>query len=821
MLGFLLAGFALVLFWLGSKRMFTTTLGTMDQLVLPDEKLEAIHNLYRRFNHTDYIQREWALKPGADSQHMVRRYSDSLMMHTLFLRESYAENDPLTDKLDSITLLLQQRQELFVEFIRSRSNLLSNKQIAALAEEITGLLNHPQLQPDTFDHVTEYQIPQDLIRRDTIVQKITIVRSKTFLDWLLNRENESRKDEIFTLPTAEDSSAILRDTSRWAIPADRGTDSIIPQVDELFASHLQLRSKRGSDLIWNELLFLKSTQQLNEQILILLERVESLASISGMEMRVGLYKKLSGDTFWGSFLLALILGILCLLAYLIVTDFVKANTYRLQLVEAREEAERQSRIKERFLSNMSHELRTPLQSIIGYSHLIREKAQPEQKEKEAILFAANHLHQIVNEILDYHRLVADNFKFELKPFHLYSTFMEVIEAMRVQMESKGLELKLTLDTDPDRWMNGDAFRLKQILYNLIGNAIKYTDEGEIHIRLYHVAQQGRNLTCLEISDTGIGISEEGKSRIFHSFEQDPTLNQERYGGTGLGLSIVKQLVDLMDGEIQLKSTLGQGSTFRITLPLAPVSPYESLADIGQDPAESLTSYSVALLDDDPLVLQFCETVLSAAGMVVYPFNRSEDFKKNLTRLHPDLVLTDIRLPDINGYQILEFVRMHQPQIPVIAMTAEALPSDRESLGAAGFRRLITKPFTAATLCSVLSDLIPQVVRTPANALSSHGADELLSLFCATCQDDLDLLNAFLRSDDQKGAQLVLHRLAGRCGQMGFEHWHQAFLEMEKALEENKHSLPAYRENLEQSILEIRTLIREERQEHSDQRNGMP
>ncbi len=298
-----------------------------------------------------------------------------------------------------------------------------------------------------------------------------------------------------------------------------------------------------------------------------------------------------------------------LLVYLIWVDITRSNYYKEQLEKAKEEAEELSKIKQRFLANMSHEIRTPLQSIIGFSEQLKNYHGPHLEAVGAINSSSEHLLHIVNEVLDYSRISSGSLSLVKEPFTLFSVLREVESAMRIQAERKRLTLLLDLEKASDFNLVGDAFRLRQILYNLIGNAIKFTARGYVKITLKTKEDETDVRCTFEIMDTGIGIREEDLKKIFNQFEQASSFIARNFGGTGLGLTIVKSLVEAQGGTLNVTSQPGQGSMFQVDIR------FEKLLEKSIQPkalpqlGAATFSGKVIVVDDDAMILKLCSLIL--------------------------------------------------------------------------------------------------------------------------------------------------------------------------------------------------------------------
>src|SRR5690606_24504477 len=237
-----------------------------------------------------------------------------------------------------------------------------------------------------------------------------------------------------------------------------------------------------------------------------------------------------------------------IMLYLILGDIRRNNAYRLALEAAKEEAEYHAAAKQRFLANMSHELRTPLQSIIGYSEQLKQEHPVEDTKIDAIYQSSEHLLQIVNEILDYSRITSGKIVLNEKPFSVEDLANSVVAVMKTQAHAKGLTLDFNTRILGSGDVLGDAFRIKQILFNLLGNAIKFTDQGKVTLNVSTVVYANKTELNIVIKDTGKGIPAEDLERIFNDFEQSENANSGVYFGSGLGLSIVKAICESMNGD---------------------------------------------------------------------------------------------------------------------------------------------------------------------------------------------------------------------------------------------------------------------------------
>jgi len=397
-----------------------------------------------------------------------------------------------------------------------------------------------------------------------------------------------------------------------------------------------------------------------------------------------------------------------LLVFSIIHDITERNKIKAELLKAKDVAENAALIKSQFLSNMSHEIRTPLNAIIGLTDLlIQENLSLKNSDNlKAVKFSADHLLHIINDILDFSKIEAGKISLEKIDFNLGRLIDSLLKTISVKAKSIGLEIKSHIDKDIPSILVGDPTRLQQILLNLTGNSLKFTKKGFVEIDVTLIKKVGNNINLLfEVKDSGIGIPEHKLEQIFESFTQAYADTSRKFGGTGLGLAISKRLVELQGGSFGVKSKINDGSVFYFTLNFEISYSHEiEKADPIVIVDKKLTGVNILLAEDNPMNQFFAKQLLNKWGVNVDLANNGREAINFLEQKDFDIVLLDLQMPEMNGFDVVERIRdkssnIKDHHIPVIALTADISTETRESVFKSGMDDFILKPFEQKDLYS--------------------------------------------------------------------------------------------------------------------------
>jgi len=489
-----------------------------------------------------------------------------------------------------------------------------------------------------------------------------------------------------------------------------------------------------------------------------------------------------------------------------IMDITDRKNMESALISAKEKAEQAAATRAAFLANMSHEIRTPMNAIIGFSDILldEELSNHQRKQLSTINQSAKSLLHILNDILDSAKLDKGKFQLEYRDFSLVEEVDSVVSTLWLQAQHKGLEIKLNIDKQTQGFYNGVPDRLRQVLTNLVGNALKFTQQGHVTI---DIKSKQEGLLTFSISDTGIGMTQDQLVTIFDAFAQADESMSRRFGGTGLGTTISKQLVELMGGSISAYSELGQGSTFEFSVPLKKIK--SSTLKQHTEVFSELPQLSVLIVDDIEQNLDLLTLILKRNNHVISVARNGEQALLKMQSECFDLVLMDIQMPVMDGLTASKKRRDYElenglPRLPIIALTASVLPQDKKSAEQAGMDGFANKPIDIQQLLTEISRTLATTDIQVAQSALQPAQDLVIDIekgielwgsktalfteiihFINQSKSELETLSTLIQQNEWQNVEQIAHKHKGVAGNLAMSKLMLSLTELESVARKQK------------------------------------
>ena len=607
------------------------------------------------------------------------------------------DDDPAQRKrLKSVKSLVNQKMkniDAFIEFKRIRDSL------------VTASLNWDQLSIAANDSLKLKLLTRttDITTFDTIytpkaVSTNSAVKRK-FFDRLLGRKKVI-KAEPKSLPRVLAKTRTIIDSSY--VPVKDTT--YISHIKKMYNQSVQKQLDTDAELNRREAKLISLNSRMITQLLKIidiLKRAEQVQQEAGAIAASDIGNR-------AVYIISIVAGA-ALLTVILFTVFIfhgirKNSILNNELVRAKQRAEELASVKEEFLANMSHEIRTPLNAIIGYSERLSQ-TELDKKQNEfinAVQKSSDLLLATVNDILDFSKIEAGKLRIDAIPFEPAAIVREVVDTLQLHAEKKHLALQYDTLAIDGLFVTGDPIRLKQILINLTGNGVKFTDKGFVKIICFREDDAENIILKFQVADTGMGVDLDKQELIFDAFSQADASSTRRFSGTGLGLAICKKLVALQNGTIIVESQPDEGSVFTVVIPYLPATE-ERVIQVkqvtGKPNVEQIKDKHLLLVDDDEYNLQLTRMMLDEWGFHYDQVRNGLDAMEMVLHNNYDLVLTDIHMPEVSGLQLTRYIRSIEDKqkstIPVIAFTANVMKDDLDNYLKSGINDFLLKPFTSA------------------------------------------------------------------------------------------------------------------------------
>ncbi|MFI2741357.1 hybrid sensor histidine kinase/response regulator [Zhouia sp. PK063] len=684
----------------------------------------------------------------------------------------FSKNDTLNYQIDSLKYLLDNAQQ--VALLDSVKALL-NKKVNNIVE-LKNLKKSSSLSNEEIEGA---------------IRKLTSLESKlgkvSFEDFVGDPEKLSpqiRKNyqELFQIAN--------RYSERNGQINQKTLDSIIT-VSKLTLNEIRSKSSAQQESIAikeNELL--QNDLMLSQQLRTILSAFEQdlLSNSSQLTNEREQVLKDSINIVTTAAIVGVVLAII--FSIMILNDFWKSQRYRRRLEQANETAGNLLKNREQLISTVSHDLRTPLSTIVGYTELLKN-ASLSHKESyyvNSIKSASSYVTQLVNDLLDFTKLEAGKIHIESVPFSLENIIVETSNSVQSIFTLKPIDLIIDIDERLHRELIGDPFRIRQILTNLVGNAYKFTEKGQIKITAKLLEKFSDTYRiCISVEDTGIGIKRDKQELIFKEFTQAESDTEKKYGGSGLGLTISQKLTTLLNGTLELKSEENKGSIFIIKIPLKVSENHiQNIETTPQKQALHLDLTAV-VIDDDPALLELTSEVLRQQHITVHNFMNASRALENIENITYDLVITDIQMPKMNGFRFAELLKssVHYQNQPIIAMTGRKDMSKELYLDG-GFNEVIYKPYSPDVLIKTIHTIFQEhttTITTPPEEIEvvapmttnenslydltslraflandEDGVEQIIETLHQTTTIDIEVLHNYVTEKDLEGIRDVAHKM---------------------------------------------------------------
>ena len=736
--------------------------------------------------------------------------------HNLDSLRTYITDSVQLHKIDTIELLLERKRWNARRLLDTWKEANTDSLYIVNFERIMAI-------PDTV--INELQVQERIeVKQDTVV----VPRRK--------RGFFRRLAEAFA-PAKEDTSIVVNSTFQvikdTLVNAYNPTDTIVSVLRSIQDSVtwqrkrlMELLIERAANLRYSNSII---TQEIN-QMLRDIEEEEVNASLARLYKKQTLVHAASRKI--GLIAVSSILVALLFLA-LISHDISRSMFYRKQLEKAKLVAENLLRSREKLILTISHDIRAPLSSIMGYIELLQRR-HPDARQQyylENMRSSSDHVLSLVNDLLDYQRLESGQIELHRLPFRVPALFQEIGMSFRPLAEAKNLQLEWVLQPEEmEQVYLGDTIRLRQVVSNLLSNAIKFTDEGKVSliVSIEQVESYQYALVIL-VRDTGPGIPYEERERIFGEFAR--LYGTEQVEGFGLGLSITRKLVQLMHGTLTLESEEGEGSRFKVCVPLPlagnqfmavdmptkEADPEEALPTL--DPSLAGQQVTCLLVDDDPLQLALTEELLKQSQVEVVCCTNPRKVCEWLRSRTFAVVITDIQMPQMDGYQLLRMIRESgmegADRLPVVALSAN-VGKEQEHYREAGFTAFLNKPFTAAQLISLLNELLKVRLEPCAgfdfSSLTAFAGEDseasmgILRTFIEETQKSIEGLMAARAAADRVEAGRIAHKLIPLFAMLGAN----SLVQHLRLLEKQDPELPSntWSQLLDEVVAQAQSLVEE-------------
>ncbi|MDT0678433.1 hybrid sensor histidine kinase/response regulator [Autumnicola musiva] len=716
-----------------------------------NEQLFIVSEITTDLYETENISRRLIQKGAQADSILYRNQIDSIRADMHLLKRTYSDSF-MQSELDSISKLLTQKTENLWELLELRKKDRNTNYYSQVLRELRRV-------DETF--------AQD--NYEGRFQNLKSYQREVLIDWL----EYARKDNAETL-------------------TNKTADSLVNSVKKVLSELEYANRQFQNTVIQKENELLDNDMILNQQLRRFLAKIEQEEREAAITRAQDSQQMLESTS--EIIIIAGIISVLIILIFLILIlqDISRSQRYRVQLEEAKTFAESLLKRREQFMAAITHDLRSPLTTVIGYSDLMNKTGLNNKQNHylDQIKRSSDFILHLVNDLLDLSKLEAGKMLVEKLPFNPKKLIEDTVYNNIPAEENEKIKVIVNTSEETDSEFLSDPFRIKQIIANLVTNAYKFTEIGEISVTAKIRKKSKGNDLIIIVKDTGIGISDEKQEEIFEEFSQENSNIEKQYGGTGLGLTITKSLAHLLKGEIKLKSKPGEGSEFTVIIPVSNIRPStqekEALPEVKAEQVDLSGKKALVVDDENSQLALTCELVKSIGFNCITSKNGKEALEK-LKSDKFDLVLTDIQMPVTDGFQLVKTIRTtpELQQIPVIALSGRREVSS-ETYKEAGFNRNLLKPYRPAELIQTIAEIFKVDIQQKKNKkqkqknksreynlediyLFSGGDDEamkvILKAFLESSQENIAAIEGALQNKDEETLATVSHKMLPMLKQM--------------------------------------------------------
>jgi signal transduction histidine kinase/CheY-like chemotaxis protein len=757
-----------------------------DALAQPNLRISLLHDIVYTIYRAESNIRSYSL---TEQEEYLNAYFDQLIVMNEMVDSLYqlAEGDQfIKQTIDSIHHQLLNKTQLLEQFIKikrfDRNSVFYQSALDEILQVTEGEkkvreVTHQRIIGNTPMPITrpERAIVQDP-ENDNFFKRVRNFFSGS------GKKPESREEKIRAEIT--DARLMVQEIRTDSIiTVYHDTGQLREEIEKTMVKLMQSMVKKQQDIQRRENRILLEDKKVMDQIweyITLLEDYEKSNAFTKAEDGHNTVNQTTKKIF---VVVVASLIMILIFSWLFVNDINKSRFYKKQLIEEKAKAEKLVELKQRFMANISHEIRTPLNSILGFSEQLKKRNINHEQATYigAIYQSSQHLLGLVNDILDFSKIEAGKARLEIRPVNIRTVTEEVYTLLKVMAQDKRLDFTIDISDLNHPWVMGDPLRIRQILLNIAGNAIKFTQKGYVKITVSDFISNENskiNHVRFRINDTGIGIPLADQEQIFEEFAQSDSRPSRNHGGTGLGLSISKRLVQLMDGTIELFSQPDKGTVFNIYIPLMICEEY---IDVTQEPQQQLPdeiSADILLVDDDKLNRLLFKSILGTQrNITVVEADNALSAISIMQEQKFDMIISDIQMPGMSGLEMVKQLRSDTAalnlQTPVIACTADVTSETLDQIKDAGMNDYVLKPLDEKTVIEkIISVLLGSQGIDPHQAdwnqkplateiIDAHQVEkpyDLTSLIAFTGDDHLsvaNILNVFL--EDTKKHLVILEQ----------------------------------------------------------------